>query len=137
MKMTSTRPYLIRAFYDWLIDNHMTPYLLVNANYPGVVVPTEHIQNGQIVLNISPQACRGLHLENDRIVFTTRFAGKILQVFLPPAAVMAIYSKENGKGMEFAEEDPPEMIAAETYPAATASRPKKPKLTLVKKNEDE
>lgn len=134
MKMTSTKPYLIRAIFDWLVDNQLTPYLLVNANYPGVAAPVEHIQNGRIVLNISPAACRGLHLENDRIVFTTRFSGETVQIFLPPAAVIAIYSKENGKGMEFGEEFPEDAEKLAEKPAA--SRPKKPALTLVKKDND-
>ena len=65
--MTSNRPYLIRAMFDWIVDNDLTPYLLVNADYPGVEVPMEHVNEGRIVLNISPKACRGLHLGNDRI----------------------------------------------------------------------
>lgn len=135
MKMTSTKPYLIRAIYDWLVDNHMTPYLLVNADYPGVAAPAEHVHNGRIVLNISPQACRGLHLENDRIIFTTRFSGETLQIFLPPAAVIAIYAKENGKGMEFGEESPEE-AEMQAPPQSSHQRTKKPALTLVKKDKD-
>ena len=70
MSMTANRPYLIRAIYDWIVDNELTPYLLVNADYPGVEVPQEHVNAGRIVLNISPKACRGLHLENDKILFS-------------------------------------------------------------------
>lgn len=75
MTMTSNKPYLIRAMYDWIVDNDLTPYLLVNAEYPRVEVPQEYVNGGRIILNISPKSCRGLHLENDRIVFTTRFSG--------------------------------------------------------------
>ena len=132
MMDTSTKPYLIRALYEWLIDNHLTPYLLVNANYPGVVVPEKHIQQGRIILNISPSACRGLHLENDRIIFTTRFSGETMQIFLPPASVLAIYAKENGKGMEFGEEAPPAKIEDK---APSSTQRKKPSLTLIKKDE--
>jgi stringent starvation protein B len=109
MTMTSNKPYFIRAVYDWVVDNDLTPYLLVNAEYPEVEVPQEYVNGGRIVLNISPKACRGLHLENDRIVFTARFSGRTTQVFLSPAAVLAIYAKENGRGMEFGEEydEPP------------------------------
>lgn len=103
--MTSKRPYLIRACYDWIVDNNLTPYILVNANYPNIEVPEQHVSNGRIVLNISPNACRGLHLENDRILFTARFGGVATQIFLYPAAILAIYAKENGEGMEFPEED--------------------------------
>lgn len=133
-KMTSSKPYLIRALYDWLVDNQQTPYLLVNADYPGVEVPQAHVNAGRIVLNISPQACRGLHMENDRIVFTARFSGLVVQIFLPPAAVLAIYSKENGRGMEFAVEDDVSIPDLSTTPSAVPipSRPNRPSLTLVK-----
>ncbi|ASQ45078.1 ClpXP protease specificity-enhancing factor [Legionella clemsonensis] len=129
MKMTSNKPYLIRAIYDWIVDNDLTPYILVNTNFPGIQVPQEYVNNGRIVLNISPKACRGLHLENDRIIFTARFSGHSMQIFIAPAAVLAIYAKENGQGMEFPDEthEPP--------PATTGSETKgrKPALTLVKK----
>lgn len=136
MNMTSNKPYLIRAIYDWIVDNNLTPHLLVNAEYPGVQVPQEHVNNGRIVLNISPQACRGLHLENDRIVFTARFSGVTIQIFVVPAAVFAIYAKENGRGMEFGEEynEPPP-----TNPSEKGSELKgrnKPALTLVKKEKE-
>lgn len=135
MNMTSNKPYLIRAIYDWIVDNQLTPYILVNAEYPGVQVPEGHVNAGRIVLNISPQACRGLHLENDRIVFTARFSGQTVQIFVIPAAVIAIYSKENGRGMEFGvEHAEPSSVA----PAAKAE-PKgknKPALTLVKKEKE-
>ena len=133
MIMTSNRPYLIRAIYDWIVDNELTPYLLVNAEYPGVEVPQEHVNGGRIVLNISPKACRGLHMENDRILFTARFSGLATQIFLNPEAVLAIYAKENGRGMEFGEEydgQPP------SPPSVTSSTEKKgrskPALKLVK-----
>lgn len=133
MNMTSNKPYLIRAIYDWIVDNNLTPHILVNAHYPGVQVPQEHVSNGRIVLNISPQACRGLHLENDRIVFSARFSGVTIQIFVIPAAVFAIYAKENGRGMEFGEEynEPPPLAPP---PSGTESKGRsKPALTLVKK----
>lgn len=135
MTMTSNKPYLIRAIYDWIVDNNLTPYILVNAEYPGVQVPDAHVNAGKIVLNISPQACRGLHMENDRIIFTARFSGQTVQIFIVPAAVMAIYAKENGRGMDFGAEPP-----APPPPPAATKEPKsrvKPALTLVKKNEQE
>lgn len=103
--MTSSKPYLIRAIYEWIIDNHLTPYLMVNASVEGVQVPQDFVEDGSIVLNISPPACRGLHIENDRIVFSARFGEAALQVCVPPIAVMAIYAKENGRGMVFGQED--------------------------------
>lgn len=132
MKMTSNKPYLIRAIYDWVVDNNMTPYILVNADYPGVEVPQEHVNNGKIVLNISPQACRGLHLDNDKIIFTARFSGLTVQICVAPAAVLAIYAKENGRGMEFGEEYNDPEPPPETAKPESRSRGK-PSLTLVKK----
>lgn len=132
--MTSSRPYLIRSMYDWIVDNGMTPYIVVNANADNVQVPTEYVEDGKIILNISPQASRGLHLENDRIVFSARFSGQAIQIFTPPSAVMAIYAKENGKGMIFGEEEEGE--AAEPSPSSTESTPKsggkKPTLKVIK-----
>ncbi len=131
MMMTSSRAYLIRAMYDWIVDNELTPYLLVNALFPAIEVPQELVTDGRIVLNISPKACRGLHLENDRIVFTARFSGLATQIFVSPQAVMAIYAKENGRGMEFGEdpdEEPPAPKSATPFSKST----KKPALTLVK-----
>jgi stringent starvation protein B len=91
--MTPSRPYLIRAMYDWIVDNGLTPYIVVDATMEGVQVPVEYVEDGRIVLNVSPQACRGLHLENDRVVFSARFSG------------LANYAKENGKGMVFSEDE--------------------------------
>lgn len=130
--MTSQKPYLIRACYDWIVDNHLTPYLLVNANYPGSEVPLNHVsEDGKILLNISPNACRGLHLENDKILFTARFSGVATQIFISPSAVLGIYAKENGRGMEFAEEE------GESWPPTPPSTQKKTKPALkIVKNED-
>lgn len=134
MSMTSNKPYLIRAIYDWIVDNHMTPYIVVDINHAGVQVPQSHVSDGRIILNISPQACRGLHLENDRIVFTARFSGQVVQIVVVPEAVLAIYAKENGRGMEFGEEYNAPSSAPMTKPAGETSR-RKPALTLVKNNE--
>jgi len=103
--MTPSKPYLIRAIFEWINDNHMTPYLMVNAEMEGVQVPRDYVEDGTIVLNISPQACRGLHIENDRVVFSARFGEVALQVYVPPTAVMAIYAKENGRGMVFGQDE--------------------------------
>ena len=134
MMMTSNRPYFIRALYEWIVDNNLTPYLLVNALHPEVEVPQEHVNAGRIVLNISPQACRGLHLDNEKILFTARFSGQVMQIVVSPAAVLAIYAKENGRGMEFGEAYDE---ALPTLPPTTSTSKKvnkKPTLTLVKKD---
>ena len=103
--MTSNRPYLIRALYDWITDNGMTPHLLVNAELPGVQVPKQHIHEGRIVLNIRHSAVQGLQLDNDVITFTARFGGVARTVSIPINAVMAVYARESGQGMAFGGED--------------------------------
>lgn len=103
--MISSRPYLIRAIYDWIVDSGLTPYMLVNAEATSVTVPTQYVQDGKIILNVSPQAVRDLQLTNDWVMFSARFSGVSLEVSLPPQAVLAIYAKENGRGMVFSEED--------------------------------
>lgn len=125
--MTPCKPYLIRAIYEWISDNAMTPYVLVNADYPEVQVPTEFINaDNTIVLNISTQAIVGLHLGNDRIVCTARFSGKPFQLCVPIPAIKAIYTKENGQGMVFEDEEvPPASPPSETPPTPPKSAPKK------------
>lgn len=103
--MTSTRPYLIRAFYDWICDNQFTPYLVINAEFSGVVVPKEYVQGGQIVLNIAPMVVTALDLGNEWILFDARFSGKLCHIAVPVRAIMAIYAKENGQGIVFSEEE--------------------------------
>lgn len=130
MVMTSNKPYLIRAFYDWIVDNELTPYILVDATYPGVQVPQEHVRHERIVLNISPSATRGLLLENDRIVFTARFSGQTEQIFVLPNSVLEIYAKENGRGIAFTIEESDEPPPSATSDSDTSTR-KKPSLKLV------
>ncbi|WP_297527547.1 ClpXP protease specificity-enhancing factor [Thiohalobacter sp.] len=103
--MTPSRPYLLRAINEWILDNGLTPYLLVDADAPGVEVPRQFVENGKIVLNINPQAVHGLHLGNDEITFSARFQGTPWQVLIPTRAVLAIYAQENGRGMMFNEEE--------------------------------
>ncbi len=105
MNMTSNRPYLIRAIHEWILDNNYTPYLLVDAKADGVEVPAEFIQDGKIVLNISPQAVEGLRLGNEEVGFLARFRGASQLVSVPISAVQAIYGKENGRGMMFTESE--------------------------------
>jgi stringent starvation protein B len=109
--MTSSRPYLIRAIQEWIVDNDLTPHIVVKADTEGVRVPPEYVEDGQISLNISATAVRGFTMDNDWIVFDARFGGKSFQVSVPTGAVVAIFAKENGAGMSFSEEehqdDPP------------------------------
>lgn len=102
--MTSNRPYLIRAIYDWIVDNHQTPHLIVDARAPGVVVPPQAIRDGIVVLNISMTATGDLELGNDAIRFNARFSGVSRGVIVPVNAVLAIRSREHGLGMVFSPE---------------------------------
>lgn len=112
MKMTSTRPYLLRALHEWILDNDLTPYVQVDATMENVEVPQQFVQDGRIVLNLSPASVRNLDLGNEWISFNARFSGSAMQVFLPIQSVLAIYSKENGQGMFF-QPEAPEPVAAE------------------------
>jgi stringent starvation protein B len=104
--MKSSRPYLVRALYEWIVDNDCTPHLLVNAEYAGVQVPPGFASDGQIVLNVSPSAVRHLHMDNDAVSFEGRFGGVPQSLYIPSAAVLAIYARENGQGMVFDVEPP-------------------------------
>ena len=99
--MTSHRPYLLRALYEWILDNGVTPYIIVNTAASDVAVPEGHSQHDRIVLNISPQSIRNLDIGNDRIEFDGRFGGRPFHVGVPVSAVLAIYAKETGAGMAF------------------------------------
>jgi stringent starvation protein B len=103
--MNSTRPYLIRAFYDWIVDNNCTPHIVVNAHFADVEVPREYVESGQIVLNIAITAVQGLRLGDQAVEFQARFGGQVRRIHAPVASVLAIYAKENGRGMVFAEEE--------------------------------
>ncbi|MEH2920721.1 ClpXP protease specificity-enhancing factor [Samsonia erythrinae] len=100
-QLSPRRPYLLRAFYDWLLDNQLTPHLVVDVTLPGVMVPMEFARDGQIVLNIAPRAVGGLELADDSVRFNARFGGVPRQVYVPMAAVIAIYARENGAGTMF------------------------------------
>jgi stringent starvation protein B len=104
-KMTPRRPYMLRAFYDWLVENDLTPHIVVDANMPGVRVPLEFVQDGQIILNIAPRAVGQLELGNEAITFHARFGGKPHSVIAPLYSVQAIYARENGAGTMFEPED--------------------------------
>lgn len=127
--MTPLKPYLIRSIYEWIIDNGLTPHLLVNAEYPGVSLPTDFVEDGRIVLNVRPEAIQGLVLGNEEIQFNARFSGKPMRIIAPCKAILAIYAKENGKGMIF----DPEENEDETPPSPPEPKaPQRPQLRVVK-----
>ncbi len=103
-RMTSYRPYLLRALTEWINDNGMTPHILVDADVPGVQVPPGTVRDGKVVLNIADRAVAGLHMDNDWIGFTARFGGVSQPVNVPVGAVLAVYARETGQGMVLPEE---------------------------------
>jgi stringent starvation protein B len=136
--MTSNRPYLIRALFDWILDNDMTPHLLVDAEHPGSFVPQEFVEEGRIVLNVAPGAVKDLVMSNDSISFSARFGGVARQVELPPRAVIGIYARENGHGMLFPDEEPATESTPDGGPGddgdggSKSEKPVRPALRVVK-----
>ncbi len=125
--MNSSRPYLLRALYEWIVDNQCTPHLLVNSDYPQVRVPPVFASDGQIVLNVSPSAVRYLEMDNQAVSFEGRFGGVAHRLYVPCAAVLAIYARENGQGMVFELEAPEaEAVLAEEEGATPQDEPPKP-----------
>ena len=125
MSMTPSQPYLVRAIYEWIVDNALTPYVLVNAEHDATHVPRQYVENGKIVLNLGPVAVNDLDMANDYITFNARFGGKAMDVSFPVASVLAIYAKENGQGMVFNESEG-------ENPPPEPDKPGRPSLKLVK-----
>jgi stringent starvation protein B len=118
--------------YQWIADNGMTPHLLVDASVNGVQVPAEHVQNDKIILNIAPMAITGLVLGDDEISFNARFSGKSREIYVPVAAVLAVYAKENGQGMMFTDDDGAVSATEDGDPDPDPDKPKRPSLRVVK-----
>lgn len=108
MAMSSSRAYMTRALYDWILDNKCTPYVLVDAGGTGVAVPQQYVKDGQIVLNVSPTAVMDLLISNEALQFNGRFGGVPMDIYVPIPSVMGIYARENGQGMIFEVEEPTE-----------------------------
>lgn len=117
--MSSNRPYILRALHEWIVDNDCTPYMVANTALEGVEVPMQYAQNGQIVLNLSPRAVVALQISNEAVSFNARFGGVARDVYVPIAAVMGIYARENGQGIVFEPEAP---TAAGKLPPAPEPR---------------
>ncbi|HEX5960406.1 MAG TPA: ClpXP protease specificity-enhancing factor [Rhodanobacteraceae bacterium] len=128
--MTSNRPYLLRAVHEWICDNGLTPYVVVDAGKPGVQVPPQAISEGRVVLNLAPRAVARLEIGNDAITFMARFGGVSHAVSVPVAAVQAIYARENGQGMLLAE-DAPGAAPAVDSPGAGSPKAATPALQAV------
>ena len=122
---TSNKPYLFRAIYDWILDNEGTPYLLVDALQANVQVPQEHVKDGQIILNASPNAIQGWVSDNQAISFSARFSGRAQQIYIPMNALLAVYAQENSLGMAFPEvvEEPAPENVSESGPKLESKQP--------------
>ena len=135
--MTSSKPYLLRALYEWILDNDFTPHIIADAEATEVDVPPQAIQDGRVVLNIAPGATGNLLMENDAVSFKARFSGVSRDIWLPMNAILAIYARENGQGMMFAgdeddPEPPPDGDAGPPGKGSGDSKPDGPKLRLIK-----
>ena len=130
--MKPQRPYLLRALYEWIVDSDEVPYVLVDATIPGVCVPEAHIKDNQIVLNLAPSAVRDLLIEDDVVTCGGRFSGQHFDLYLPMAAIRAIYARDTQLGMVFPEEEglaTPQVAATPAEPSAGSDD--KPNLRLV------
>ena len=121
----SRRPYLIRAIYEWATDNGYTPHLLVAADYEGVSVPREFVQEGRITLNVSAMAVQSLDIESDPIWFSARFSGRAFDVIVPSGAVLAVFARENGEGIVFGEVEP--VVESDNKPKAVSDDEEPPR----------
>lgn len=141
MQPTPTRPYFLRALYEWMADNQLTPYLVVNAERPQVRVPPQHVKDGQITLNIAMGAVKGLQMDNHAVQFEARFGGVPQSLYVPIEAVIGLYARENGQGLFFEAEEYAQAEAAlgeHSAPVADVSTetsaepsPKKPALRIL------
>ena len=129
-EMTPNRPYLLRALYEWISANAMTPHILVDAGFTGVDVPEQAVQKGKVILNIDNAAVHELEMGNEWLSFTARFSGRKHAVSVPLEAVLAIYSKENGQGMMFALDNEP--LTPTAPDIGPEQPPRRTHLTIVK-----
>ncbi len=130
--MTPSRPYIMRALYEWIVDNGCTPYVLVDASQENVLVPEQYVKDGQIVLNISPTAVMDLNISNDAMAFNGRFGGVATDIYVPVAAVIGIYARENGQGMVFEPEAEHEPTPPDDRPPEPTKPEGRPSLKIVK-----
>jgi len=111
INLSPTRPYMARAIYEWICDNQLTPYLLVDATQPYTSVPEQFVKDGQIVLNIAPHAVHQFQMSNDAVSLSARFGGVARDIYVPISALLGIYARENGQGLFF---DPDEYANVQT-----------------------
>lgn len=121
--MLSNKPYLIRAFYDWIVDSNCTPFLVINANHPQCMVPQDFVENGEITLNISPNAIRDFQVNKNTVEFRASFSGTVHIISAPVKSILAIYAQENQQGMFFDYEEEEEQSEEEIDSSNTTSGP--------------
>jgi stringent starvation protein B len=124
--MTSSKPYLVRALYEWILDNDNTPYILVDTNSDQVLIPPGIANDGKVVLNLAPSAIQNLEMTNSQVSFSARFNGVAEQIFVPLSSLLAIYARENGEGMMFPAEE------TDAGSGSEAAKPKGPTLKVIK-----
>lgn len=132
LNLNPTRPYLSRAIYEWICDHNLTPYLLVDATQPFTDVPNQFVQDSQIVLNIAPHAVHRFQMSNDAVSFSARFGGVSKDIYVPFAAVLGLYARENGQGLFFDPDEYANVKAAES-PLESNSQPSTEPETVKKK----
>jgi stringent starvation protein B len=130
--VTPSRPYIMRALYEWIVENDCTPYLLVDAAISDVLVPQQYVKDGQIVLNVSPGAVMDLNISNDAVTFNGRFGGVAFDIYVPVGAVMGIYARENGQGMVFDAEEAVDDTPPDDTPPSPVKPEKRPSLKIVR-----
>ena len=130
--MTSSKPYLVRALYEWILDNDNTPYILVDTSNDQVSIPNGIASDGKVVLNLSPGAIQNLEMTNDFVSFSARFNGVAEQIFVPVPSMLAIYARENGEGMMFPDEEGNAGTGADSDLAKPASKSGVPTLKVIK-----
>lgn len=129
-KLTSTKPYLTRALYDWMEDNGLTPYVMVDATHKYVHVPQQYVKDDRIVLNICSTAVRDLCIADEAITFSARFGGSPMDINIPMESLLAIYASENGKGMFFEQDG--DMQSSRSAESQNEPSKGKPSLKVVK-----
>ena len=138
--MTSNKPYLLRAIYEWIVDNNTTPHVVIFADNPQVIVPQQFVEEGRIILNISPTAAKDLLIDNEGMSFSARFGGKPYNVYSPMEAVLALYASENSQGMSFELDDydlppddnPPDPPKPQSNKSKSSKPASRPTLKVVK-----
>ena len=130
--MTSSKPYLVRALYEWILDNDNTPYILVDTSSDQVSIPNGIANDGKVVLNLAPAAIQNLEMTNDFISFSARFNGVGEQIFVPVTSLLAIYARENGEGMMFPNEEDNDGTAADGEAVKPSPKSAGPTLKVIK-----